>query len=234
MNLFINLAYNIGVMLRGKDNALQPNWLHLPVGYHGRASSVRVSGQDLIRPRGQVKPPDRETPLFAATKRLDFELEVGAFIGGPGNNLGHPVKVNSAEDMVFGFVLVNDWSVRDVQAWEYVPLGPFNAKNCLTSISPWIVTVEALEPFRVQLPAQDPEPLPYLKEKNHTSFDIALDVHIKTEKAQAPETVCKSNFKYMYWSVAQQIAHHTETGCDLNTGDLLASGINFYKYLFSV
>ena len=219
-----NHAYNVGVMFRGPNNALQPNWLHLPVGYHGRASSIVVSGTDVIRPRGQAKLPDKEAPFFTECKRLDFELEMGAFLGGKLNKMGHPIKVTEAENYIFGFVLTNDWSARDIQAWEYVPLGPFDAKNFATTISPWIITLDALEPFRVDLAAQEPEPLDYLKEKVHSSFDINLEVSIQSEKMKEEGIICKSNYKYMYWSVAQQLAHHAVTGCIMNPGDMLASG----------
>lgn len=223
-----NHAYNVGVMFRGPNNALQPNWLHLPVGYHGRASSIVISGTDIIRPRGQAKLADKEAPFFTECRRLDFELEMGAFLGGKLNTMGHPIKVSEAENYVFGFVLTNDWSARDIQAWEYVPLGPFNAKNFATTISPWIITVDALEPFRVELDKQDPEPLEYLKEKVHSSFDIQLEVSIQSEKMKEQSVITKSNYKYMYWSVAQQLAHHSVTGCNMNAGDMIASGSYFF------
>ncbi|EAR94691.1 fumarylacetoacetase (macronuclear) [Tetrahymena thermophila SB210] len=217
-------AYNVGVMFRGKDNAIQPNWLHIPIGYHGRASTVVVSGTDIHRPRGQAKPPTAEKPIFTECKRLDYELEVAAFVGGPANKMGEPVKVDSAEDRVFGFVLMNDWSARDHQAWEYVPLGPFNGKNFGTTISPWIVTLDALEMFRVDLEPQNPEPLPYLKEKRHTSWDINLEVYLHADGNTKADILTKSNYKYMYWNIAQQLTHHSVGGCILNAGDLLASG----------
>lgn len=218
-----NHAYNVGVMVRGPDNALQPNWLHLPVGYHGRASSVVVSGTDVIRPKGQVSA-DNKTPSWSVCKRLDFELEVGAVVG-KSSVQGHPVKVVNAPDHIFGFTLLNDWSARDIQFWEYVPLGPFNAKNFATTISPWIVTCEALEPFKVLLPEQkEPEPLPYLRYPGNYSYDVQLDVLLKPEKSDAADVISRSNFKYMYWSAHQQLAHHTVTGCNLNVGDLLGSG----------
>ncbi|WP_442598529.1 fumarylacetoacetase [Neobacillus sp. D3-1R] len=216
-------ASNVGTMFRGKENALMPNWTHLPVGYHGRASSVVLSGTDIHRPQGQIKPPTVSAPEFSACRQLDFELEVGCFIGS-GNQLGNPISVNKAEDHVFGLVLVNDWSARDIQAWEYQPLGPFLAKNFATSISPWVVPLEALEPFRVTGPKQDPEPLPYLKNNKAGSFDIQLEVYLKGQNMEAPERITASNYNYLYWSIAQQIAHHTITGCNLNPGDLLASG----------
>ena len=218
-----NHAYNVGCIIRGPDNALQSNWSRLPVGYHGRASSV-VLDTEIIRPRGQIKPADKNEPIFSESKRLDFELEVGAFVGGKTNKQGYPIKCANAEENIFGLVLLNDWSARDIQTWEYVPLGPFNAKNFATVISPWIVTIDALESFRIALPKQDPEPLPYLQDPNLSSFDIVLDVLIKSEKAEKADLICKSNFKYLYWSIAQQLAHHTVTGCNMNPGDLLGSG----------
>ena len=219
-----NHAYNLGVMFRGKENALQPNWLWLPVGYHGRASSVVVSGTDIHRPRGQVKAPDAENPTFKLSGRMDFELEMAHFIGGGGNRLGHPIDVNEADDKIFGLVLMNDWSARDIQNWEYVPLGPFNAKNLGTVVSPWIVTLAALERFKVDLPPMEKEVPVYLKDNHHSSYDIKLQVFLKTQKLEQPHLITTSNFKYMYWTMAQQVAHHTITGCNLRTGDLLGSG----------
>ncbi len=216
-------ATNVGTMLRGPDKALMPNWLHLPVAYHGRASSVVISGTDLHRPRGQTRPESAEAPIYGPSKSVDFELEMGAIVG-PGNNLGEPIPVPNALDHVFGLVLVNDWSARDVQGWEYVPLGPFLAKNFGTSISPWIVPLEALEPFRATGPAQDPTPLPYLRTPPESSWDIHLEVLLQTEKMPAPQCICRSNYRHLYWSLAQQVAHHTVNGCNLRTGDLLASG----------
>jgi fumarylacetoacetase len=216
-------ATNVGTMLRGAANALQPNWLHLPVAYHGRASSVVVSGTDLHRPLGQMKPESAPAPLFGPSRSVDFELEVGAIIG-PGNALGQPIPVGQALDHVFGLVLVNDWSARDIQAWEYVPLGPFLAKNFGTSMSPWVVTLEALEPFRTAGPAQDPEPFPYLRSSGPMTYDIQLAVELQSEKMDRPERVCLSNYSYLYWNLAQQVAHHTINGCNLHAGDLLASG----------
>ena len=216
-------AHNVGTMLRGPENALMPNWKWLPVAYHGRASSVVVSGTEVRRPKGQIKPPDAPTPVFGPTKSLDYELEM-AFLIGPGNSLGQPVPIDQALDHIFGFVLMNDWSARDIQAWEYQPLGPFLAKNFSTSISPWIVTLEALEPFRKPLPKQDPEPLPYLRAKNDSSFDIQLEARLQTAKMKSPHTITRTNFQNLYWSVAQQLAHHTVGGCNLQPGDLLASG----------
>jgi fumarylacetoacetase len=216
-------ATNVGSMFRDPANALLPNWLHLPVGYNGRASSVIVSGVDVHRPMGQVKPPSAEQPLFAACAKLDFELEA-AFIVGADTVLGEAVTVSEAESLMFGMVLLNDWSARDIQQWEYVPLGPFNAKTFATSISPWIVTMEALEPFRVQGPAQEPEPLPYLQQSGAHSFDISLEVDLQPESAKKPTTICKTNYRAMYWSMAQQLAHHTVSGCNVGVGDVMASG----------
>jgi fumarylacetoacetase len=210
-------ATNVGTMLRGADRALQPNWLHLPVAYHGRASSVVVSGTDVRRPCGQYKPESADAPLFGPTRSLDFELEVAAFVG-PGNDLGRPIPIGEAADHLFGLVLLNDWSARDVQAWEYVPLGPFLSKSFATSLSPWVVTLEALEPFRTAGPVQDPQPLPYLRAPDNATYDIALEVHLQGER------ISRSNFRYLYWSLWQQLAHHTINGCNLRPGDLLASG----------
>jgi fumarylacetoacetase len=216
-------AHNVGTMLRGPENALMPNWKWLPVAYHGRASSVMVSGTEVRRPKGQVKPPDAPTPVYGPTKSLDYELEM-AFLIGPGNSLGQPVPIDQAAEHIFGFVLMNDWSARDIQAWEYQPLGPFLAKNFCTSISPWVVTLEALEPFRKPLPKQDPEPLPYLRAKNDFIFDIKLEAKLRTAKSKSPHTITRTNFQNLYWSVSQQLAHHAVGGCNLQPGDLLASG----------
>jgi fumarylacetoacetase len=216
-------ATNVGIMFRGKENALMPNWTHLPVGYHGRSSSIVLSGTDVRRPLGQMKPGDAVAPVFGPCRQLDFELEMACLIG-PGNEQGKPIAVERAEDHIFGLVLLNDWSARDIQAWEYQPLGPFLAKNFATSISPWVVTLEALEPFRVSGPKQDPAPLPYLRTSAPGSFDIQLEVYLKGEKMEEPQRITRSNFRYLYWSMAQQIAHHTIGGCNLRTGDLLASG----------
>ncbi len=216
-------ATNVGTMLRGPDNALQPNWLHLPVAYHGRASSVVASGTDLHRPLGQTKPADATAPVFGPSKSVDFELEMGAFVG-PGNDLGRPIPIAEAPDHIFGMVLVNDWSARDIQAWEYVPLGPFLAKNFGTSVSPWVVPLAALEPFRTAGPRQDPEPLPYLRSPGDWAFDIELEVTIQGAGMDRPHRVCRSNAKYLYWNVCQQLAHHTVNGCNLRPGDLLATG----------
>ncbi len=217
-------ATNVGIMFRGKDNALMPNWLHLPVGYHGRASSVVKSGTPIRRPRGQMLPPDADTPVYGPCRLLDIELEMGFFTAGPPTQLGSTISVDEADDRIFGLVLVNDWSARDIQKWEYQPLGPFNAKNFATSISSWIVPWEALQPFRATPPAQDPEPLPYLRGEKSANFDIALEVGLTTPAQADAFTVCRSNHKYLYWTPQQQLAHHTVTGCNFNPGDLLASG----------
>jgi len=216
-------ATNVGIMFRGKENALMPNWTHLPVGYHGRASSVVLSGTDVRRPQGQMKPANSNAPLFGPSCQLDLELEMGWFIG-PGNERGKNIALENAEEQIFGLVLVNDWSARDIQSWEYQPLGPFLAKSFATSISPWVVPLEALEPFRVAGPEQEPEPLPYLRTNKPGSFDIHLEVNLKGEGMKNSKTISTSNFRYLYWSMAQQIAHHTVGGCNLRPGDLLASG----------
>jgi fumarylacetoacetase len=216
-------AHNVGTMLRGPENALMPNWKWLPVAYHGRASSVVVSGTDMRRPRGQIKAPDSSAPIFAASRSFDFELETAFFIG-PGNEQGEPIPIERAEDHIFGFVLMNDWSARDIQTWEYQPLGPFLAKNFCTSISPWIVTLEALDPFRKKLPPQDPPPLEYLKRENDFTFDIQLEARLQSSKMTESQTITRTNFQNLYWSAAQQLAHHTVNGCNLQPGDLLASG----------
>jgi fumarylacetoacetase len=216
-------ATNVGVMFRGKDNALQPNWLHMPIGYNGRASTVVVSGTPVRRPRGQLKPPGAEVPSFGACKRLDFELEMGVVVG-QSSAMGEMLTEAQAEAMIFGFVLLNDWSARDIQQWEYVPLGPFQAKAFATSISPWIVTREALEPFRRHGPAQQPAPLPYLQQKGANNYDLQLDVGLRAAGMTAPERICSTNFKYMYWSSVQQLVHHASSGCAMKIGDLLGSG----------
>lgn len=218
----IEHATNVGKMFRDPANALLPNWKHLPVGYHGRASSIVVSGVDLHRPKGQMKPADAEKPIFGPTRQLDFELEMG-FIVNKNSNLGQRITTDEAEEAIFGMVLFNDWSARDIQSWEYVPLGPFLGKNFGSSVSPWIVTLEALEPFRVASPKQEPEVLDYLKCEGKRNFDINLEVFIQPENAEE-SLVCKSNFKYMYWNMAQQLAHHTVNGCNVEVGDLYASG----------
>lgn len=218
----IEHATNVGIMFRDPEKALLPNWKHMPVGYHGRASSIIVSGQDIHRPKGQVLPKGAEQPLFQASKRLDFELET-AFVIGKENPLGSAISTAEAEGYIFGMVLFNDWSARDIQKWEYVPLGPFLGKNFASSISPWVVPMEALEPFRVVGPQQTPEVLPYLKYEGKKNYDIQLEVSIQPE--HGTETIIsRSNFKYMYWNMVQQLAHHTVNGCNMKIGDLLASG----------
>src|SRR6476620_6516169 len=216
-------ARNVGTMLRGPENALMPNWKWLPVAYHGRASSIVVSGTEVRRPHGQTKPPDASSPVYGPSKSLDFELETVFFIG-PGNALGQPVSIDRAEDHIFGIVLMNDWSARDIQTWEYQPLGPFLAKNFCTSISPWVVRLEALEPFRKPLPSQDPIPLPYLRLTNDFLYDIQLEARLQTGKMKSPQVITRTTIQNLYWSVAQQLAHHTVNGCNLQPGDLLASG----------
>src|ERR1700761_2127236 len=216
-------ATNVGVMFRGKDNALQPNWLHMPIGYNGRASTVVVSGTRVKRPRGQLKPPTAEVPSFGACKRLDFELEMGVVVG-QASKMGEMLTESQAEEMIFGFVILNDWSARDIQQWEYVPLGPFQAKAFATSISPWVVTREALEPFRLQGPEQKPEPLAYLRQAQPNNFDMELDVALRASPMNAAQSIGRTNFKYMYWSSVQQLVHHTSSGCAMNGGDLLGSG----------
>lgn len=215
-------ATNVGTMFRDPANALLPNWLHIPVGYHGRASSIVISGTPIHRPKGQTKADDADAPTFGPSRLLDFELEM-AFIVGKPSELGTAVSVERAEDHIFGMVIFNDWSARDIQKWEYVPLGPFLAKNFGSSISPWIVTMEALEPFRSPSPKQEPQVLPYLEMKKDHNFDINLEAIIETPEG-ASKTVSRSNFKYMYWSMAQQLAHHTVNGCNMNVGDMCASG----------
>jgi fumarylacetoacetase len=215
-------ATNIGKMFRDPENALLPNWLHIPVGYHGRSSTIVPSGTPVRRPWGQTLPKGANTPVFGPSKLVDFELEM-AFITTDANALGEPIPVQEAEDYIFGLVLFNDWSARDIQKWEYVPLGPFLAKNFASSISPWIITLDALEPFRVNSPKQNPEPLPYLRHAGKNSFDIHLEVDLCPENG-SPATITKSNFKYLYWSMAQQLAHHTVNGCKLNSGDMMGSG----------
>lgn len=215
-------ATNVGSMFRDPKNALLPNWKHLPVGYHGRASSIMVSGTPVRRPKGQVKPADTDLPVFCPSGKLDFELEVG-FITCTETKLGSSISVKEAEENIFGFVLFNDWSARDIQSWEYVPLGPFLSKNFASTISPWIVTMDALEPFRVKGPDQFPHVLPYLAVEGEKNFDIHLEVLLQPERS-VESTVCRSNFKYMYWNVNQQLAHHTVNGCNIQVGDLYASG----------
>jgi fumarylacetoacetase len=218
----IEHATNVGIMFRDPANALLPNWKHIPVGYHGRASSIVVSGAEVHRPKGQIKPADATLPIFSATNQLDFELET-AFVIGKGNSIGDSISTADAEEYIFGMVLFNDLSARDIQSWEYVPLGPFLSKNFASVISPWIVTTEALEPFRCSGPVQDPEVLPYLRFEGDKNFDINLEVLIKPNDT-LEVSVCKSNFKYMYWNMSQQLAHHTINGCNMRTGDLCGSG----------
>lgn len=244
-------AFNVGTMFRGPENALMPNYTWIPVGYHGRASSVVLSGTPVRRPCGQTKADDADAPVFGPCRLLDFELEMGFFTG-PGNELGSPIAIEDAFDHIFGMVVVNDWSARDIQKWEYQPLGPFLAKNFATTISPWVVTMEALEPFRCKPVEQDHEPLQYLRYSHEAeisnlrseisnpesgirnpkseiatsgwSYDIALEVTLQSGQMNAPATVCRSNFKHLYWTMMQQLAHHTVTGCNIQPGDLLASG----------
>ncbi len=215
-------AFNVGCMFRDPDNALLPNWKNLPVAYHGRASSIIVSGQEIHRPKGQTKADDAELPSFGPCRLLDFELEMG-FVTFDGPPLGESVSTDKADDYIFGMVLFNDWSARDIQKWEYVPLGPFLAKNFASSISPWIVTLDALEPFRTASPEQDPPVLPYLQQTGDNHYDIALEMYIDTGDGHE-NRVCHSNFKHMYWSMRQQLAHHTVNGCNINVGDMMASG----------
>ncbi|MFN7044751.1 MAG: fumarylacetoacetase [Flavobacterium sp.] len=215
-------ATNVGKMFRDPENALLPNWLHIPVGYHGRSSTIVPSGIPVHRPYGQTLPNGETTPVFGPSRLVDFELET-AFITTDANLMGEPIPVEEAEEHIFGMVLFNDWSARDIQKWEYVPLGPFLAKNFASSISPWIVTMDALEPFRTKGPEQSPEPLPYLQQKGEKAFDINLEVAIQPENA-VETVVSRSNFKYMYWSMAQQLAHHTINGCRVNSGDMMGSG----------
>lgn len=218
----IEHATNVGKMFRDPANALLPNWKHLPVGYHGRASSIVISGSEIHRPNGQTMPQGAEKPVFGPSKMFDFELEM-AFVVSKTTQLGESVKASEAEDYIFGFLLFNDLSARDIQSWEYVPLGPFLSKNFGSVVSPWIVTLEALEPFRVKGPIQEPEVLPYLKTSGNRNFDINLEVLIQPEHGKE-NLVCSSNFRYMYWNICQQLAHHTVNGCNITTGDLYASG----------
>jgi fumarylacetoacetase len=218
----IQHATNVGTMFRDPKNALLPNYKHIPIGYHGRASSITVSGTNFHRPKGQTKPADVELPLFGPTKQLDFELEM-AFITGKSTKLGESIATQEAEDFIFGMVLFNDWSARDMQTWEYVPLGPFLAKNFCSTVSPWVVTLEALAPFRVQGEIQEPEVLPYLKYAGEKNIDINLSVSIATETG-IEKQISLSNYKYMYWNMNQQLAHHTVNGCNIEVGDMYASG----------
>ena len=215
-------AFNVGSMFRDPDNALLPNWKHIPVAYHGRSSSIIPSGQDIIRPKGQQKLDDNENPIFGASKLLDFELEMG-FITFQGKPLGNTISTQEADEFIFGMCLFNDWSARDIQKWEYIPLGPFLAKNFASSMSCWIVTLDALEPFRTTGPIQKPKILPYLEYSGDKHLDIELTVAIQTENG-ARKVVTNSNYKHMYWNMNQQLAHHTVNGCNVNCGDILASG----------
>jgi fumarylacetoacetase len=215
-------ASNVGKMFRPDGDALLPNWKHIPVGYHGRASSIVVSGYPIRRPKGQTLPDGTDQPVFGPCRLLDFELEM-AFIVGQPNPMGDSISVDQAEEHIFGMTIFNDWSARDIQKWEYVPLGPFLAKNFASSMSPWVVTLDALQPFRTEAPAQNPEVLPYLKEKQRGTYDIQLFVDLKPGQDR-PVTICRSNFKYLYWTMAQQLAHHTVGGCNMQVGDVCASG----------
>ncbi len=215
-------ARNVGSMFRDPKNALLPNWKHLPVGYHGRASSIVVSGTNLHRPKGQIKPPDTDSPVFSPTHKLDFELET-AFITCTDTTLGHPVSIAAAEDCIAGVVLFNDWSARDIQQWEYVPLGPFLGKSFGSSVSPWVVTLDALERFRSEGPAQEPPVLPYIRFEGKKNFDVQLETCIQTPTSEEI-VVCRTNMKYLYWNMAQQLAHHTVNGCNIQVGDMYASG----------
>ena len=215
-------ASNVGMMFRDPANALLPNWKHIPVGYHGRSSSIVVSGTNIHRPKGQIKFPDAPSPIFSPTRKLDFELEM-AFIVGKNNSLGDSVSVDVAENHIFGMLIFNDLSARDIQNWEYVPLGPFLSKNFGSVVSPWVVTMEALQPFKTAGPVQETEVLPYLKFSGDKSYDIKLEVCLQPE-GDVPQEICESNHKYLYWNISQQLAHHTVNGCNLNIGDLCASG----------
>ena len=215
-------ATNVGSMFRDPAHALLPNWLHVPIAYNGRASSIVVSGTPVLRPNGQTKRADMQNPVFGPCDKLDFELET-AFVVGVPNALGEPIPVDAALDHVFGMVLMNDWSARDIQQWEYIPLGPFNSKTFATSISPWVVTMEALEPFRVEGPVQDPAPLPYLETSGPRGYDIELEAML-IHAGRSAATISRTNFKWMYWSIAQQLAHHTVSGCNTRVGDLMGSG----------
>lgn len=218
----IEHATNVGKMFRDPENALLPNWKHLPVGYHGRASSIVVSGTEINRPKGQMKPADADKPVFGPCKQLDFELEM-AFIVNKNTEMGESISTKEAEDAIFGMVVFNDWSARDIQSWEYVPLGPFLAKNFGSSVSPWVVTLEALEPFKTTSPTQDPEVLDYLKFEGDKNYDINLEVYLQPENGEE-NLISESNYKHMYWNMTQQLAHHTVNGCNVEVGDLYASG----------
>jgi fumarylacetoacetase len=216
-------AKNVGTMFRGPENALPPNWLHIPIGYNGRASTVIVSGTDVKRPRGQLKPPTEDIPYFGPSKRFDFELELGAIVG-TNTDIGTTLTTQEADDMIFGYVILNDWSARDIQAWEYQPLGPFQAKATATTISPWIVTKAALEPFRKFTPKREVPLLKYLEEKGPMLYDIDLSVSIETNSSNGSNEITRTNYSEMYYSSAQQLAHHTSSGCAMSCGDLLGSG----------
>ncbi len=215
-------ARNVGKMFRDPENALLPNWKHMPVAYHGRASSIVVSGTPIKRPQGQLKPEDDQPPVYGPSRLLDFELEM-AFITHPGKGMGKPITTSDAEDYIFGMVIFNDWSARDIQKWEYVPLGPFLGKNFASSISPWVVTLDALEPYRVAGSVQHPAVLPYLQFEGDSHYDLDLEVEIIPANGLG-KVVCRSNFKYMYWNMRQQLAHHTVNGCNIRGGDIIASG----------
>lgn len=220
-------ATNLGKIFRPQGEPLMPNWRWIPIGYHGRSSTIVVDGTPIVRPKGQRKPPDAPEPSFGPSRLLDIELEVG-FVTGPGNAMGHAIPIEAARDHIFGLVLVNDWSARDIQAWEYQPLGPFLGKSFATSVSPWLVTLDALEPYRVSGPKQEPQPLPYLRTPEPWNYDIALLVELQTQKMRESgvqaQIVSRSNFKHMYWSMAQQLAHATVNGTAVRPGDLYASG----------
>ncbi|KAL6520506.1 hypothetical protein OROHE_017094 [Orobanche hederae] len=216
-------AKNCGLIFRGLENPINPNWFHIPIAYHGRASSIVISGTNIIRPSGQGHPTANSLPYFGPSRKLDFELEMAAVVG-PGNELGRPLGVNEAADHILGLVLMNDWSARDIQAWEYVPLGPFLGKSFGTTISPWIVTLDALEPFASDAPEQSPPPFPYLAEKESKNYDISLQVSIVPAGQEDDFIVTRSNFKHLYWTITQQLAHHTINGCNLRPGDLLGTG----------
>lgn len=216
-----NHAYNCGSLFRGPENALPPNWKHIPIGYNGRASSVMLGGHPVVRPNGQL--PGKEGPTWGATRSLDFELEIGIFIG-KDTKLGEPVPISQAQDAIFGLVLLNDWSAREIQRWEYAPLGPFQAKAFHTSISPWVVPIDALQPFRVELAEQHPTVLPYLQQAQRMAYDVQLDVSLQPAGAAHPTCISRSNLQHLYWTFEQMVAHHTSSGCNLRVGDLLGTG----------
>lgn len=216
-------ATNVGTMFRDPENALMPNWLHIPIGYNGRASTVVVSGTEIRRPLGQIKKPDDPNPIFSPSRKLDIELEVAAIVGTP-NHMGSPVTVEQANEMIFGYVLLNDWSARDIQVWEYQPLGPFQSKAFASTISPWVVTRDAMEPFRTQGPIQEPKPLAYLQQNDAYNYNISLEISLRPEHSKNETTISRANFKNMYWSSIQQLTHHAVSGCAMQTGDMLGSG----------